>query len=192
MRLWIIVLLKTSQLNHSEISRFLFVSGHLFAMRSPIFCLSVPAVCQWQLSLITLILLISLLRCCVSCLSMPTYLQHCFSFEYRVENLRKYKGDGDDCPTLFCTDLAAWGLDLDVDHVVMFNFPLNSVWFPLELCEHRIYGSMFWEYACSLSIFFLEINWLLNFTFFLNFTSITFIALVEVTARMGGKGNKIL
>lgn len=26
-----------------------------------------------------------------------------------------------------CTDLAARGLDLDVDHVIMFDFPLNSV-----------------------------------------------------------------
>lgn len=57
---------------------------------------------------------------------MPTYL-YCFSFEFRVENLRKFKSDGDDCPTLVCTDLAARGLDLDVDHVVMFDFPLNSV-----------------------------------------------------------------
>ncbi|CAJ1953229.1 unnamed protein product [Sphenostylis stenocarpa] len=45
----------------------------------------------------------------------------------RVENLRKFKIDGDDCPTLVCTDLAARGLDLDVDHVVMFDFPLNSI-----------------------------------------------------------------
>ena len=58
---------------------------------------------------------------------MPTYLQYCFSFEPRVENLRKFKSDGDECPTLVCTDLAARGLDLDVDHVVMFDFPLNSV-----------------------------------------------------------------
>ncbi|XP_027335127.1 DEAD-box ATP-dependent RNA helicase 39 isoform X2 [Abrus precatorius] len=47
--------------------------------------------------------------------------------EQRVENLRKFKSDGDDCPTLVCTDLAARGLDLDVDHVVMFDFPLNSI-----------------------------------------------------------------
>ncbi|KAK7315370.1 hypothetical protein VNO77_33916 [Canavalia gladiata] len=46
--------------------------------------------------------------------------------EQRVENLRKFKS-GDDCPTLVCTDLAARGLDLDVDHVVMFDFPLNSI-----------------------------------------------------------------
>jgi len=57
---------------------------------------------------------------------MPAYL-YCFSLEFRVENLRKFKSDGDDCPTLVCTDLAARGLDLDVDHVVMFDFPLNSV-----------------------------------------------------------------
>lgn len=45
----------------------------------------------------------------------------------RVENLKKFKSDDDDCPTLVCTDLAARGLDLDVDHVIMFDFPLNSV-----------------------------------------------------------------
>ncbi|KAK7380559.1 hypothetical protein VNO78_33072 [Psophocarpus tetragonolobus] len=47
--------------------------------------------------------------------------------EQRVENLKKFKSDDDDCPTLVCTDLAARGLDLDVDHVVMFDFPLNSI-----------------------------------------------------------------
>ncbi|XWS23490.1 hypothetical protein CRYUN_Cryun28dG0018400 [Craigia yunnanensis] len=46
--------------------------------------------------------------------------------EQRVENLNKFKSDGD-CPTLVCTDLAARGLDLDVDHVIMFDFPLNSI-----------------------------------------------------------------
>ncbi|KAJ1385967.1 RNA helicase, DEAD-box type, Q motif [Sesbania bispinosa] len=44
-----------------------------------------------------------------------------------VENLNKFKSDSEDCPTLVCTDLAARGLDLDVDHVVMFDFPLNSI-----------------------------------------------------------------
>lgn len=57
---------------------------------------------------------------------IPTYLYR-FSFKRRVENLRKFKSDDEDCPTLVCTDLAARGLDLDVDHVVMFDFPLNSV-----------------------------------------------------------------
>ncbi|XP_016506152.1 DEAD-box ATP-dependent RNA helicase 39 [Nicotiana tabacum] len=47
--------------------------------------------------------------------------------EQRVENLAKFKSDEGDCPTLVCTDLAARGLDLDVDHVVMFDFPLNSI-----------------------------------------------------------------
>ncbi|EEF35253.1 dead box ATP-dependent RNA helicase, putative [Ricinus communis] len=47
--------------------------------------------------------------------------------EQRVENLQKFKSDDGDCPTLVCTDLAARGLDLDVDHVVMFDFPLNSI-----------------------------------------------------------------
>lgn len=45
----------------------------------------------------------------------------------RVENLNKFKSDDGDCPTLVCTDLAARGLDLDVDHVIMFDFPKNSV-----------------------------------------------------------------
>lgn len=49
------------------------------------------------------------------------------SLEHRVENLKKFKSDDGDCPTLVCTDLAARGLDLDVDHVIMFDFPLNSV-----------------------------------------------------------------
>ncbi|OMO59277.1 hypothetical protein CCACVL1_24957 [Corchorus capsularis] len=47
--------------------------------------------------------------------------------EQRVENLNKFKSDNGDCPTLVCTDLAARGLDLDVDHVIMFDFPLNSI-----------------------------------------------------------------
>ncbi|XP_044511062.1 DEAD-box ATP-dependent RNA helicase 39-like [Mangifera indica] len=47
--------------------------------------------------------------------------------EQRVENLNKFKNDDGDCPTLVCTDLAARGLDLDVDHVIMFDFPSNSV-----------------------------------------------------------------
>ncbi|GLU06930.1 hypothetical protein SLE2022_239140 [Rubroshorea leprosula] len=47
--------------------------------------------------------------------------------ERRVENLNKFKSDDGDCPTLVCTDLAARGLDLDVDHVIMFDFPLNSI-----------------------------------------------------------------
>ncbi|CAM8938269.1 unnamed protein product [Rhodiola kirilowii] len=45
----------------------------------------------------------------------------------RVENLKKFKTESGDCPTLVCTDLAARGLDLDVDHVIMFDFPLNSI-----------------------------------------------------------------
>lgn len=47
--------------------------------------------------------------------------------EQRVENLNKFKSDDGDCPTLVCTDLAARGLDLDVDHVIMFDFPKNSI-----------------------------------------------------------------
>ncbi|GMP46225.1 hypothetical protein CsSME_00014462 [Camellia sinensis var. sinensis] len=44
-----------------------------------------------------------------------------------VENLQKFKSNDGDCPTLVCTDLAARGLDLDVDHVIMFDFPLTSI-----------------------------------------------------------------
>ncbi|XP_020581847.1 DEAD-box ATP-dependent RNA helicase 39 [Phalaenopsis equestris] len=47
--------------------------------------------------------------------------------EERTENLRKFKSDVGDCPTLVCTDLAARGLDLAVDHVIMFDFPKNSI-----------------------------------------------------------------
>ncbi|KAL3619789.1 DEAD-box ATP-dependent RNA helicase 39 [Castilleja foliolosa] len=47
--------------------------------------------------------------------------------EQRIENLEKFKSNDGDCPTLVCTDLAARGLDLDVDHVIMFDFPMNSI-----------------------------------------------------------------
>ncbi|KAF3664050.1 DEAD-box ATP-dependent RNA helicase 39 [Capsicum annuum] len=47
--------------------------------------------------------------------------------DQRVENLAKFKSNEGDCPTLVCTDLAARGLDLDVDHVIMFDFPKNSI-----------------------------------------------------------------
>ncbi|KAF8663199.1 hypothetical protein HU200_055801 [Digitaria exilis] len=47
--------------------------------------------------------------------------------EERVQNLNKFRNEEGDCPTLVCTDLAARGLDLDVDHVIMFDFPSNSI-----------------------------------------------------------------
>lgn len=50
-------------------------------------------------------------------------------FNCRVENLRKFKGEESEAPVpaLVCTDLAARGLDLVVDHVINFDFPLNPV-----------------------------------------------------------------
>lgn len=47
--------------------------------------------------------------------------------EKRVENLNKFKSDDGDWPTLVCTDLAARGLDLAVDHVIMFDFPHSPI-----------------------------------------------------------------
>jgi len=49
--------------------------------------------------------------------------------EERVENLKKFKGEdgADSVPALVCTDLAARGLDLVVDHVINFDFPLNPI-----------------------------------------------------------------
>jgi superfamily II DNA/RNA helicase len=57
--------------------------------------------------------------------------------EERVENLKKFKGEdgADSVPALVCTDLAARGLDLVVDHVINFDFPLNPVSEPLY-CKH--------------------------------------------------------
>eukprot|EP00897_Mesotaenium_endlicherianum_P005549 jgi/Mesen1/5021/ME000025S04420 len=50
----------------------------------------------------------------------------------RVKNLDKFRGGGSEddeesAPALVCTDLAARGLDLSVDHVIMFDFPQNPV-----------------------------------------------------------------
>ncbi|GLJ40625.1 hypothetical protein SUGI_0838570 [Cryptomeria japonica] len=47
--------------------------------------------------------------------------------EKRIENLNKFKSDDGDSPTLVCTDLAARGLDLAVDHVIMFDFPHTPI-----------------------------------------------------------------
>jgi superfamily II DNA/RNA helicase len=47
----------------------------------------------------------------------------------RSDNLEQFRqGDGGTAKLLVCTDLAARGLDIpSVDHVVMFDFPLNSL-----------------------------------------------------------------
>ena len=47
----------------------------------------------------------------------------------RSENLLKFRsGDSDESAILVCTDLAARGLDVpQVDHVIMFDFPLNAL-----------------------------------------------------------------
>lgn len=46
----------------------------------------------------------------------------------RVENLSKFKeAQEGSVPALVCTDLAARGLDLVVDHVIMFDFPYNPI-----------------------------------------------------------------
>jgi superfamily II DNA/RNA helicase len=58
----------------------------------------------------------------------------------RVENLKRFKSNDGDCPTLVCTDLAARGLDLDVDHVIMFDFPSNSV----RIISIVSFGLFFW------------------------------------------------
>ncbi|KAI2501378.1 hypothetical protein MHU86_13114 [Fragilaria crotonensis] len=47
----------------------------------------------------------------------------------RSENLLKFRsGDSEESAILVCTDLAARGLDVpQVDHVIMFDFPLNAL-----------------------------------------------------------------
>ncbi|RDX81581.1 DEAD-box ATP-dependent RNA helicase 39, partial [Mucuna pruriens] len=106
--------------------------------------------------------------------------------EQRVENLRKFKSDGDDCPTLVCTDLAARGLDLDVDHVVMFDFPLNSV----SIISINIYWHTGSQSTSSFfPPFFLDINWLQLTKYSFSFLfQIDYLHRTGRTARMGAKG----
>ncbi|XP_024539001.1 DEAD-box ATP-dependent RNA helicase 39 [Selaginella moellendorffii] len=74
-----------------------------------------------------------------SCRAVDHYLNemdvHCVNYhgevpaEDRIKNLAKFKiedGEGP-VPALICTDLAARGLDLQVDHVINFDFPSTSI-----------------------------------------------------------------
>ena len=57
---------------------------------------------------------------------IPTPLYIDFAFNYRQDNLEKFR-EGEQ-QFLVCTDLAARGLDIpEIDHVIMFDFPLNPV-----------------------------------------------------------------
>lgn len=54
---------------------------------------------------------------------------NCFSCKQSVENLNKMEADYGDSPTLVCTDLAAGGLDLDVDHICCHFFSFHCLSF---------------------------------------------------------------
>ena len=62
----------------------------------------------------------------VSHFFIPTPLYIDFAFNCRQDNLEKFR-EGEQ-QFLVCTDLAARGLDIpEIDHVIMFDFPLNPV-----------------------------------------------------------------
>lgn len=89
-----------------------------------------------------------------------------------------------------CTDLAARGLDLDVDHVIMFDFPLNSVSIISMVSVGLSFGFplsfFFW-----VIISFQFLIWCLNPTFVLTFRLITFIAQEELLVWVQKVCNKL-
>lgn len=135
---------------------------------------------------IRFLLLITMVRCQHKRGEMIQYIisfysvctrANCFSFKSRVENLNKFKNEDGDCPTLVCTDLAARGLDLDVDHVIMFDFPLNSV-------SISVVNLLIVQYFCPFpTAISASFNlWGLNPTFFCPFRLITCIVRGELLA----------
>eukprot|EP00669_Euglena_mutabilis_P005807 TRINITY_DN17414_c0_g1_i1.p1 TRINITY_DN17414_c0_g1~~TRINITY_DN17414_c0_g1_i1.p1 ORF type:complete len:334 (+),score=71.82 TRINITY_DN17414_c0_g1_i1:596-1597(+) len=45
----------------------------------------------------------------------------------RAVHLKAFQSGGPQAPVLVCTDIGQRGLDIDVDHVVLFDFPLNPI-----------------------------------------------------------------
>ena len=62
----------------------------------------------------------------------------------RRESLEKFKAS--EVPFLVCTDIASRGLDMPfVEHVVMFDFPLN----PIEYLHRSVLDSVYLGSASS-------------------------------------------